>query len=614
MTRLEDLSNEIFFEICDYLHALDIFTAFSTLNQRITLIISSIPLRIVVSSYHCHRQIKFLSSYLIGHAHQVVSISLEDSIRDFTSVISFFFIRHTFENLELCALYSSHWSIQLRTALEQLKNLIKLRSLRFIVANHTELCEKEKQYTSQTILAHQSSSLRSLDFVFCFNHSHLTTPVTLNWTLTSMTLTFYDLPCYLSIYCVLHVFHIYRALRRLRVFISIPISPNIQHAYTPTLPTAFQDNLPVLPYLKFFDLQTTTMCNIDSISVILRCMPNLRQFVFTLTSSKQISRYIHDLLDGYGWQQILTSHASNLKKFDFLIGLFGIRAFINMDYIVHSFQYFVAHYDGWHMTIERSRLWAEKSEEYISLRTLTYSTNRRECNSLESSMVLGTLHVQSTLITDDQYHNFHQHNTKLEVIVPINMAMTGNLPFSVPFQNVQQLVIVFQQSTSTLGQNLLKFISMHHQENDEIDSKQCVNVLKSYVDLSTIKTIDFEPKNDISQLHCIEQILLLELLTENVYFSLKYVSKLIQRFSSLTNIQLEVYSFDTCARLVDILLDGLVNLLHLKIDFVNGIVFDNSNLRDHVIEKRHQAFPFRNFNKDRVVVILQKQSLEIYLE
>ncbi|CAF0820182.1 unnamed protein product [Rotaria sordida] len=567
MTRLEDLSNEIFFEIFDYLHALDIFTAFSTLNQRITLILSSIPLHIVVSSSHCHRQIKFLSFYLINHAHQVVSISLEDSIRDFTSVISFFFIQHTFENLEHCSLYSSYWSIQSRTALEQLKNLIKLRSLRFIVTNHMQLYEKEKQYISQTILTHQSFSLRSLDFVFYFNHSHLTTAVTLNWTLTSMSLTFYDLPRRLSIYCVLHVFHIYRALRRLRVLISIPTNPNIYHAYAPMLPAAFQDNLPVLPYLKFFDLQTITMCNIDSLSIILRCMPNLRQFIFTITSSKRISRYIRDLLDGYKWQH-----------------LFSIRAVINMDDIIHSFQYFVEHYDGWHMSVECSRLWTEKLKEYISLRTLTYSTNRREYNSLEPSMILGTLHVQSTLITDDQYHNFHQHNTKLKVIVPINIAITGNLPSSVPFQNVQHLVIVFQQSTLTLWENLLKLISMYHQENDEIGSKQYVNVLKSYVDLSTIKRIDFEPKNDISQLYYIEQILLLssniielkigtqlflsltlfdnpslmsifnqlqtlelltenvdglELLTANVYFSLKYASKLIQHFSSLIDIRLQ---------------------------------------------------------------------------
>ncbi|CAF1511334.1 unnamed protein product, partial [Rotaria sp. Silwood1] len=95
--------------------------------------------------------------------------------------------------------------------------------------NHTQLCEEEKPYTSQTILTYQSSALRSLDFAFYFNHSYLITGVTLNWILISMTLTFYDLPHQLSIYCVLYVFHIYHALRRLRVFILIPANPNIQH-------------------------------------------------------------------------------------------------------------------------------------------------------------------------------------------------------------------------------------------------------------------------------------------------------------------------------------------------------------------------------------------------
>ncbi len=47
-THLEDLSNEIFFEIFDYLNALDIFTSFTSLNRRISSILQSISLRIVI--------------------------------------------------------------------------------------------------------------------------------------------------------------------------------------------------------------------------------------------------------------------------------------------------------------------------------------------------------------------------------------------------------------------------------------------------------------------------------------------------------------------------------------------------------------------------------------
>jgi hypothetical protein len=47
-----------------------------------------------------------------------------------------------------------------------------------------------------------------------------------------------------------------------------------------------------------------------------------------------------------------------------------------------------------------------------------------------------------------------------------------------------------------------------HDENDKIDPKECVNTLMRLVDLSTIKKLDFEPKNCLFQVHCIEQILL----------------------------------------------------------------------------------------------------------
>jgi len=91
MTRLEDFSNEIFFEIFEYLHAIDIFMGFSALNQRISSILSSIHPRIIISSSDCRHQMKILSLNLINYAHQVISISLNDSLRDLSSVISFLF-------------------------------------------------------------------------------------------------------------------------------------------------------------------------------------------------------------------------------------------------------------------------------------------------------------------------------------------------------------------------------------------------------------------------------------------------------------------------------------------------------------------------------------------
>lgn len=82
--------------------------------------------------------------------------------------------------------------------------------------------------------------------------------------------------------------------------------------------------------------------------------------------------------------------------------------------------------------------------------------NGRECNRVESDIVLGTFDVRSTLTTDAQYHIFHNHNRELKVIVPINMRITDNLPSSPPFQNVQHLIVTFEVLTSTIWQNIRK--------------------------------------------------------------------------------------------------------------------------------------------------------------
>ncbi|CAF3698888.1 unnamed protein product [Rotaria sp. Silwood1] len=99
-----------------------------------------------------------------------------------------------------------------------------------------------------------------------------------------------------------------------------------------------------------------------------------------------------------------------------------------------------------------------------------------------------------------------------------------------------------------------------------------------------------------------------------MFFSLQYAPDLIQRFPSLIDIELPVFSFNTCIQLADILLDGLANLHHLKIHFINKTTLDNSYSRDDVIETCRQAFPFNIINEDRVIVKINKQSLEIYLE
>ena len=106
ITQFEDLSNDLVLEIFEYFHALDLFRAFPSLNNRLSSLLLLTQLHVVISKVHSHHQIKFLSSHLTHHAHQVISLSLEDQLRDYSSVISFFFNQHIFINLQLCKFYS----------------------------------------------------------------------------------------------------------------------------------------------------------------------------------------------------------------------------------------------------------------------------------------------------------------------------------------------------------------------------------------------------------------------------------------------------------------------------------------------------------------------------
>ena len=65
-----------------------------------------------------------------------------------------------------------------------------------------------------------------------------------------------------------------------------------------------------------------------------------------------------------------------------------------------------------------------------------------------------------------------------------------------------------------------------------------------------------------------KQIKMLISITANLYVPSNFASKLVQRFPSLTDIELQVFSFDDCVSAIDILLSHLKNLFYLKIYYI----------------------------------------------
>lgn len=171
--QLEDLSNEIFFEIFDYFHAVDLCISFTSLNQRITSILHTIPLRVVIGRSHSRRQIDLLSSYLQFQAHQVISLKISDRIFDDHSAIRVFFHRHKFINLRFCSFTCIDHSNKFCHVIEQIKSLDKLVAFTINQTLPNKLDDKLIHRLFEPILLHQSPYLRSVVLGMGYDYGYL---------------------------------------------------------------------------------------------------------------------------------------------------------------------------------------------------------------------------------------------------------------------------------------------------------------------------------------------------------------------------------------------------------------------------------------------------------
>ncbi|CAF4080837.1 unnamed protein product [Adineta steineri] len=139
-TCLENLSNELLYEILEYLDAYDIHKSFSNLNNRLQnlIISSSILLRIKLDSeskslleYRCQHVI-------IPNSHRILSLHLPDFSTDQLLIDTFFnhcIIDPTFHRLESIVLKGIKTE-KLLTTLFYLKSLPRLFSLNIFIKNN----------------------------------------------------------------------------------------------------------------------------------------------------------------------------------------------------------------------------------------------------------------------------------------------------------------------------------------------------------------------------------------------------------------------------------------------------------------------------------------------
>ncbi|CAF1311754.1 unnamed protein product [Rotaria sp. Silwood1] len=354
-TCLEDLSNEIFFELFDYLHALDIFTAFASLNKRISSILQSIALHVIILNNHYDQEINFLSSHLTFHAHQVISLKCYDTIRDRSSIISLLFDRHHFINLQSCIFMLDKPSDQFENVLKQIENLNRLVSFFVIQPDYKKISETDKCDITRTIFMNTLSSLRSvmLRYNYNYNYSNIST-YTLNASnLISLDLLISGKVNTVSIYSILPILRVCHRIRYLHAIINELIPSRKTFPVKVQKPFIYEIDLVISSQIKSFHLSISVECSIRSIGYILRCMPNLIHFKFYHEARTVQWENAQDLVNGYKWQNMFEIHVPFLSKFDFHMLIQKYNPKLDLDMIINSFEYFLKKYPEWQMIIDR---------------------------------------------------------------------------------------------------------------------------------------------------------------------------------------------------------------------------------------------------------------------
>jgi len=119
--------------------------------------------------------------------------------------------------------------------------------------------------------------------------------------------------------------------------------------------------------------------------------------------------------------------------------------------------------------------------------------------------------------------------------------------------------------------------------------------------------------DNLSLISIFKQIQTIVLTSEDIYFPSNFALKFVQRFPSLNHAELEVFSFDHCVSVIDILLNHLKNLSYMYIYYSQDTLLDDPFSCHYIIEKRLQRFPDHHLNEQMVNMKNNGEIIEIWL-
>ncbi|CAF4616133.1 unnamed protein product [Rotaria socialis] len=152
------------------------------------------------------------------------------------------------------------------------------------------------------------------------------------------------------------------------------------------------------------------------------------------------------------------------------------------------------------------------------------------------------------------------------------------------------------------------------QPNNDDDAQQYVAYLSNIVHFPNETKINFETivgtagsADILFILQIFKQIKILNLRTQDL------VTNIVERFLSLTDIEVQVASFKYFTSAIDILLSHQQNLSYLNICYSTPPIFHQSFSRNDIIDKRRQAFGFKIIDEHKVTVSRREGFIEIRL-
>ncbi|CAF1402001.1 unnamed protein product, partial [Adineta ricciae] len=424
---LEQLPNELLFELFEYFHLVDLFRAFYRLNLRFNRLLFDYnqQYHLDLRSISKHDTEIVCKDYLPLVNQRIISIRLSDDVETPISSEIFFASTFTFDQyvrLQSLSLYHICSLSRTYEILSQCQHMSRLRHLSFIKCNFWQ-DDKDFQYFINTIWTLPKLTHCTLDYTIP-GHRLLTQISSVSQSIECISMK--DIHC--NFRALSHLFEHTPKLRRLQTTIFCGCSDEQIHTTNPSSIVA---------------LNIVQKSSLNSMINLFQKMTNLRYLTLE-------TNYIY--LNGLEWKKILTEHLPTIRKFRLrmFFELSSLRSREEqVDMLLNSFRipFWIRKYQcfvqcDWTMS---------KTQKHAVLYTLPYSFQHFLFDNLcqsKSTCPNNRIHRSYDQVTHSQYLEYEN-----------SLISNGLRPCSIQCTNIQRLEVrlpfndkIFYSLVPTLAQ------------------------------------------------------------------------------------------------------------------------------------------------------------------